>query len=233
MILDPEPLLIQVARAMEDCGIPYAFTGGATIPFFLDRPELSTIRPTKDVDVVVQAVTLLQYHEVENKISEYGWSHDMSPNAPRCRWKWEGTLIDILASSEITGEFSSPWFQKGVEEAIKITRKEVTLRFVPVGVLLASKLIAFGDRGRKDPWASHDLEDIMALVDGRASLYDELMEEDALLRVDIGTMMDEVLRLPDFEAYFPGFLPGDPGSQARSSPLKKKLEAIASLQHSG
>lgn len=34
MILDPEPVLIQVARALEDCEIPYAFTGGATIPFF-------------------------------------------------------------------------------------------------------------------------------------------------------------------------------------------------------
>lgn len=229
MILDPEPVLILVASALEACNVPYAFTGGAAIPFFLDRPELSTIRPTKDVDVIVKAVTILQYHDVEKRLSEYGWSHDMSPDAPRCRWSWGGILIDILASSEVTGEFSSPWFQKGVEEAITFPREDVSLRFVPVGVLLASKLIAFWDRGRKDPWASHDLEDIMTLVDGRASLNKELLAEDLDLRANIGGMVDDVLSLPDFDTYFPGFLPGDPGSQARKGPLKMKLEALASL----
>jgi hypothetical protein len=38
----------------------------------------------------------------------------------------------------------------------------------------ASKLEAFRDRGKNDYWGSHDLEDVIAVVDGRAELVREI-----------------------------------------------------------
>jgi hypothetical protein len=35
---------------------------------------------------------------------------------------------------------------------------------------LVTKLTAFGDRGRRHPIASHDLEDVIAVIDGREEI---------------------------------------------------------------
>lgn len=45
-----------------------------------------------------------------------------------------------------------------------------TIRLLEVEYLLAFKLDAFRDRGRADPQASFDLEDITALLDGHQEL---------------------------------------------------------------
>jgi hypothetical protein len=74
--------------------------------------------------------------------------------------------IDVLASSEVAWEFSSPWFQKGVDEAEVFTFPGGSFRVVPVTVWMASKLLAFEQRGKTDPWASHDLEDLIIFSRG-------------------------------------------------------------------
>jgi hypothetical protein len=227
VITDPKALLIEVATFLDRVDIEYAFTGGAVIPFYLDIPDLASMRPTKDVDVIVQAVTLLEYHDVEQRIVQMGWRHDASPGAPRCRWIMGDVKIDVMASSEVAGEFSSPWFQKGVQEAVKVQVAGGSFRVVPVSVLIASKLLAFTQRGIKDPWLSHDLEDVMTIVDGRVDFMSELEATDSGLRDDIAFMMRQVINLPDFLNYLPGFLPSDPGSQGRCGFLESRLRKMA------
>lgn len=48
-----------------------------------------------------------------------------------------------------------------------------TIRIVTAPVFMATKLEAFRGRGRGDYLLSHDREDMMAVVDGRASLLEE------------------------------------------------------------
>ena len=71
--------------------------------------------------------------------------------------------------------FSNRWY--------RIARKESEERELPGGVriravsaplFLATKTEAFRSRGRGDFVASHDLEDIIAVVDGRPTLADEV-----------------------------------------------------------
>lgn len=45
-----------------------------------------------------------------------------------------------------------------------------TIRLVTPAGFLATKLAAFGDRGRRDPMASHDLEDLIFVIDGRREI---------------------------------------------------------------
>ncbi len=56
------------------------------------------------------------------------------------------------------------------------------LPVVSAPCFVATKLDALADRGRGDYRASHDLEDIVAVVDGRESLGDELAAEPIDLR---------------------------------------------------
>ena len=46
-----------VAERLDRLGLDHTFSGGSVISLLLDHPELVSIRPTLDVDVVIQATT--------------------------------------------------------------------------------------------------------------------------------------------------------------------------------
>lgn len=70
---------------------------------------------------------------------------------------------------------------------------------------------------------------MMTLMDGRDSLVKELRKVDSSLRCDIAGMMTRVCKIPHVYSMLPGFLPGDPGSQARVGRLRQRIEEIAAL----
>ncbi|WP_277510987.1 hypothetical protein [Ereboglobus sp. PH5-5] len=46
-----------IADRLEKLGLDYAFVGGSIVGFLLDNPDLSGVRPTDDVDVILEVVT--------------------------------------------------------------------------------------------------------------------------------------------------------------------------------
>lgn len=85
------------------------------------------------------------------------------------------------------------------------------------------------DRGRggDDVIASHDLEDIIAVVDGRPKIGGDMAaaSEDvrAYVRAEIRTLLDN----RDFTEALAGFLLPDPASQARRSLLEVRLRSLS------
>ena len=79
--------------------------------------------------------------------------------------------------------------------------------------------------------ASHDLEDLIAVIDGRHELIDEIRNSNAELRRYIANELNRLLGDADFLAALPGQLPGDAASQARLPELMRRLRAIAELDN--
>ncbi len=77
---------------------------------------------------------------------------------------------------------------------------------------------------------SQDLEDLISVVDGRASLLHEIRNTDSELRVYIASEIESLLTNPDFVTAVPGFLPSDPASQRRVPALLDKLRKLAALK---
>jgi hypothetical protein len=50
-----------------------------------DSTSAQVIRATQDVDVVVRALSMADYHAMESAIASRGFKHDVSPEAPICR----------------------------------------------------------------------------------------------------------------------------------------------------
>ena len=61
-------------------------------------------------------------------------------------------------------------------QAIEIER-DIRIRVVTAPYFCATKLEAFRGRGKGDYLASHDLEDLITVVDARPELLDELRSE--------------------------------------------------------
>ena len=93
---------------------------------------------------------------------------------------------------------------------------------------LATKLEAFRGRGRGDFFASHDLEDLIFVVDGSSTIVEEVRTETALLRGYLRTEITRLLASPGLVDALPGYLLPDAASQARIGTVLRRLKAIAS-----
>jgi len=65
---------------------------------------------------------------------------------------------------------------------------------------LATKLEAFDGRGGGDFLASHDIEDVVSVIDGRPTLPAEVAEADAPLNRYLAARCNALLETPDFVA---------------------------------
>ena len=222
--------LAAVSRRLAPLGVNFAFAGGAVVGFLLDNPRLPFPRQTDDVDAIAEVVTRIQYTALEARLrDEAGFHHDTSEGAPMCRWIVDGLKVDIMPMRDPTGHFSDRWFEYALQTAAPQTLRDVTVRTISATCFIATKLVAFDDRGRGDFFASHDLEDIVTVVDGRKSLCDELAAEREDLRLYVAGCIKDLLDQPAFVDALPGHLPPDSASQARLPLLIQRLRDMAAL----
>ena len=94
---------------------------------------------------------------------------------------------------------------------------------------LAMKLEAFHGRGNDDVMSSHDLEDLITVIDGRAEIVDELRIAAPDVRSLVASELHQLLGRRDFIDALPGFLLPDSASQGRSRLLLDRMAAMATL----
>lgn len=224
-------ILIPIVAALEELCDSLVFVGGCATGLLITTERAQLIRPTKDVDVVVQVTSLAKYHEVEKQLESKGFQHDISDGAPICRWVKDEILVDLMPSEEGILGFHNRWYPlalKTAERARLPDGKEINLISAPV--FIATKIEAFKGRGDKDFLASHDLEDIITVIDGRDELIKEIGESGKELQEYIAAQFKLLLDAPDFEYALPGHLPGDAASQARLPELINKLTLLARIE---
>jgi len=76
--------------------------------------------------------------------------------------------------------------------------------------------------------ASHDLEDLIFVIDGRSTIVEEVRTETPLLREYLHTEIAGLLAAPGFVDALPGYLLPDAASQARIGTVQRRLKALAS-----
>jgi predicted nucleotidyltransferase len=228
---DPNRLILsRVATALGDLRESVVFVGGCSTGLLVTAIRAQTIRPTDDVDMVAQAATAREYHEVEALLGERGFVHDMSADAPICRWRYQGIAVDLMPSETSVLGFANRWYPLAINSAQRVTLEEdIVIRLIAAPVFIATKFEAFQDRGNGDFLMSHDLEDIITVVDGRVSLIEEVGQAPGDLREALAFNFRKLLAADDFLDALPGHLPGDVASQARLAGLLKKLRDLAAL----
>ncbi len=93
---------------------------------------------------------------------------------------------------------------------------------------LGTKFEAFHGRGGNDYWASHDMEDIVCIIDGRAELIAEVASSPDDLRQYLQAEFTALRDDPMFAEAVSGFLPGDAVGQTRGPRILQRIAALAS-----
>jgi predicted nucleotidyltransferase len=224
-------ILTTVAAALGELRESLVFVGGCATGLLVTNVRAQSIRITDDVDLVAHVVSQREYHALERKFEALGFAHDMSADAPICRWRCRGVTVDLMPTEAGILGFHNIWYPMAVETAFKISLpNNMTIRLITAPVFLATKLEAFKGRGNGDYMASHDLEDVMTVIDGRATLWEEVLQSPLALRVYLSQQFTQLLESRDFMDALPGQLPADRGSQARVPGLIVKLKQLASLK---
>ena len=198
-------MLMAVARVLNRLPQPVVYTGGATISLYLDALSARDMRPTDDVDCVVEVTSQREYYRLSATLRDLGLSEDTSPGAPLCRWLCEGIKLDVMPVDPQVLGFGNRWYERGVADAIDfILPNGSEIKIFALAYLLASKIEAFGSRGRNQFYFSKDFEDIITLFNGCPHLIAEI----AASEVEVRTFITAWVRTErkNLDAMAPAFL---------------------------
>lgn len=127
--------------------------------------------------------------------------------------------------------FSNVWYPSSIAHATIIDGFAGPIRVIDSAHFCATKLEAFDSRSKGDLY-HHDMEDVIAVVDGRPSLPDELRDAPPDLREFVADEVADLLTRDAFMEALPGHLQGDEASQGRLPLIIERLRRIAALRFS-
>ena len=137
-------ILILVADALGELREELVFVGGCATGLLLTAQRAQSIRPTNDVDVVVQVATLADYHAMEKAVAARGFKHDVSPDAPICRWVKQDVILDLMPSAAGILGFHNCWYPLACRTAVRVKLTEnINIRLIAAPEFIATKLEAF------------------------------------------------------------------------------------------
>jgi hypothetical protein len=126
--------------------------------------------------------------------------------------------------------FSNRWYLPAIKNSVTIELEpDFEIRLVTAFYFLATKLEAFFGRGKGDYLVSHDLEDIINLINGRVEIVEEIKNSEADLKEFIANTFQEFLDEELFLEALPGHLLPDQASQARLSIILERIKKVAGV----
>ncbi len=154
----------KISNVVESIGEKAVFVGGAVAQFYVDNNGTENIRFTKDVDIVFEILSFGQLEKIRQKLTGAGFKQTMD-NKVLCRFSFSDILVDVMSVSEVGWAPGNIWFKKGFSKAQSKKIGDFEILLLPLSYYLATKFSAFNDRGIADPYLSHDLEDIVYVLD--------------------------------------------------------------------
>jgi len=219
-----------VARHLADLRETVAFLGGSVVGLLITDSAAPELRPTLDVDVIADVTSRSDYYRLEESLRSLGFTQSAVSGHPVCRWAIGEVIVDVMPTDESILGFSNHWYAPAIANAVALEIDEdLVIRVVTAPFFLAAKIEAFQGRGEGDYLASHDIEDIIAVVDGREEVVNEVRASDQQLRDFLSAEFANLLRDDDFRQSIPGHLTPDASTQARGPRIVERLADIVEL----
>lgn len=165
--------MMAVYHALEELADKVVFVGGATVSLYTDR-QGDEVRPTDDVDVLIELINYEEYSRIEERLISKGFVNDIESGVI-CRYKIKGIIVDVMPTSEKILGFANKWYPDGFNNSILYTLDDsCIIRIFSPEYFLATKFEAFNNRGKNDGRSSTDFEDIIYFLNNRTTIWDEL-----------------------------------------------------------
>ena len=184
--------LVIVAQRLGELLDRAVFVGGATAELLIVDRASGPVRPTDTSMSSSQSRPAWSTCATSPTRSarQGSFKSDMREGAPICRWIVDDVTVDTMPTDESVLGFSNRWYSEGVLNAVWVELRDgVRARVLTGPYFLATKIEAFKGRGRGDYLSSADVEDVVALVDGRPGLLEEVRAASSRVRVFASTSL--------------------------------------------
>jgi len=223
-------MVVRAAKQLAELAEEMVFLGGCATGLLITDKAAAPIRQTIDVDTIVQVSSRAEYYQLSDALREKGFREDSSDNAPMCRWRGDAVILDVMPTDASILGFANKWYVSAMEHAKDMTLPSgQTIKMVSAPYFLMTKLEAFDGRGEGDYQMSHDIEDIVAVLDGRVEVLKDVQCADERLRNELSQRFVELGNDDRFMQSIPGHMPPDVASQLRVSHVRDVIDALAKI----
>jgi hypothetical protein len=128
-----------------------------------------------------------------------GFSIDMGEEV-MCRMILDNLKVDFMPIDEQALGFTNIWYKDAVATAQDYALTDtLTIKLITPEYFVATKLEAYLGRGKGDALSSHDIEDLLNIFDGRASIVDDIASASEDLRNYISDQFKNLMADGNFE----------------------------------
>lgn len=183
----------KIAAALGELNGRVVYVGGAVVSLYINDPAADEVRPTKDIDISLEILSLHELEEIRIQLQKKKFIQTNDLDV-MCRFRYDDVTVDVMSTKAIGWAPSDRWFAPGfkVSELVRIEEQEI--RILPFPYFLATKFSAFHDRGAKDPRASKDFEDIVFLLDNKTDLVESVLSAPEDVKLFLRSEFNEIFR---------------------------------------
>jgi len=141
-------------------------------------------------------------------------------------------ILDVMPTDARILGFGNRWYMPALHNAVCVELPSgEAVHGVSAPYFLATKLEAFDGRGKGDYLLSHDIEDIVAVIDGGTELQTELAESAHDLKDYLADRFASLLVTRACTDALPGHLSPDHAGQARVLLVTDRMQAVAAVNY--
>ncbi len=128
--------------------------------------------------------------------------------------------------------FTNRWYSEGVKTAMEIVSIPVPVKIFCLPYFLASKLVAFRDRGNNDYMGSPDMEDIVSLLEVADEAFFENILSDVSqeLLIFLKKEFQSLLNTSDFLDCLPGAVFNRAAATKSAVTVKQRMQKLIDKQ---
>lgn len=102
---------IQVAKALDDLNEQVVFVGGAVVSLYINDPGADDVRPTKDIDLSFEILSIGELESLRVKLDKRGFKQTHEDKVI-CRFRLDDKKVDVMATEEIGWAPANRWFRR-------------------------------------------------------------------------------------------------------------------------
>jgi hypothetical protein len=183
-----------------------------------------------DVDCVVNVTTTVAYYGFMDRLRRRGFVACDDEGAPLCRLVHAGIRVDVMPTVDTEMGPTNRWYADAIRDAARYEADGVAVRAITPNYFIATKLEAFRGRGEGDYVASHDIEDVLAVLAAIGSIRDEIVAAESGVARAVRGELVELMAVESFVDALPGHFDGHAAGQARARRVAAWLRTLRQLE---
>jgi len=107
------------------------FVGGCAAALLITDPVAAPIRPTNDVDAIVELASHPELMDMGNRLRQLGFEQPHVERAPLCRWVHEDIVLDLMPTDSTILGFSSRRYRPALKNSLRVKVGNHFLKLYP------------------------------------------------------------------------------------------------------